>query len=102
MFLGCGCLLAMALAFAPRIVLILAWIFSDRWARVWQGNWILPLLGIIALPYTTAMYMLVWGPAGIVGWDWMWIGMGVLLDLMKWGQMIRMRRETPGYPASAP
>ena len=60
MFLGCGCLLGLALAAAPRLVLILAWIFSDRWARVWQGIWIVPLLGIIALPYTTAMYMLVW------------------------------------------
>ena len=34
-----GCLVAIAIAFAPRIMLILAWIFSDRWDVVWQGNW---------------------------------------------------------------
>ena len=53
-----GCLLAFSAALAPRLVLILAWIFSDRWSKVWEGDFILPLLGIIFLPYTTIMYML--------------------------------------------
>jgi hypothetical protein len=57
------------------------------------------LLGIIALPYTTVMYLLVWTPAtGVYGWDWMWIGMGLLLDVMKWAQIVNTRREIPGYP----
>jgi hypothetical protein len=92
-----GCLLAMALAFAPRLMLILAWIFSERWDRVWDG-WVLPLLGIIFLPYTTIMYMLVWTPNGIEGWDWMWIGLGVLLDIIKWQQVYANREAAPGYP----
>ena len=58
--LGCGCLFALGIGLAPRIFLILAWIFSERWDIVWQGNWFLPLLGIIFLPYTTVMYMLSW------------------------------------------
>jgi hypothetical protein len=89
----------MAAAFAPRLVLIFAWIFSDRWHVVWQGNWFLPLLGIIFLPYTTVMYLLVWNAAtGISGFDWFWLALGVLLDVMKWGQIFNNRRGVPGYP----
>ncbi len=102
MLLGCGCLLAMGAAFAPRVVLILAWIFSQRWDVVWRGNWFWPLLGIILAPYTTIMYLLAWSPGlGISGWDWMWIGMGVLLDIMKWAQIANNRRGIPGYPEAA-
>jgi hypothetical protein len=97
-----GCVLAFAIAFIPRIMLILAWIFSDRWNLVWQGNWFWPLLGIIFVPYTTVMYLLVWTPVvGIVGWDWMWIILGLVLDVMKWSQTINYRREVPGYPQDA-
>ena len=101
--LGCGCLLALGIGLAPRIFLILAWIFSERWDIVWQGNWFLPLLGIIFLPYTTVMYMLSWNAVtGITGWDWLWIALGVLLDIMKWSSMIKYRRENEYYPASMP
>ena len=102
MLLGCGCLFAMALAFAPRVVLILAWIFGKRWDLVWAGNWFWPLLGIIFAPYTTVMYLLSWSPGlGIYGWDWMWIGLGVMLDIMKWAQIAQNRRGIPGYPETA-
>ena len=94
-----GCLLAFTAALAPRLVLILAWIFGSRWETVWRGNWFWPLLGIIFAPYTTVMYMLVWNPAtGISGFDWLWIALGVLLDLMKWGLIGDKRKEIPGYP----
>lgn len=103
MLLGCGCLLAMLAAFAPRLVLILAWIFGTRWDLVWRGNWFLPILGIIFLPYTTVMYMLVWSPVGgIVGFDWLWLALGLMMDLMKWGMIGNSRRGVPGYPETAP
>jgi len=95
-----GCLLAFGAAVAPRLILILAWIFGDRWDRVWDGNWILPLLGIIALPYTTIMYLLVWSPGGLNGFDWVWLAMGVMLDVMKWGQIARNREGIPGQESS--
>jgi hypothetical protein len=101
MFLGCGCLIALLAGVAPRAVIILAWLFSDRWDLVWD-TWIWPLLGFIFLPYTTIMYILVWNIArGISGWDWMWIGLGLLMDLMKWAQIAVNRREIPYYPETA-
>ena len=96
-----GCLLAFTAAAAPRLVLILAWIFSPRWDLAFN-NWIWPLLGIIFLPYTTIMYMLAWSPGiGIVGWDWMWILIGLLLDVWKWSAVAQNRKQVPGYPAEA-
>lgn len=107
-----GCLLAFSIAVAPRIVLILAWIFGDRWHEVWQGEWVMPLLGILFLPFTTIMYMLAWQPAvagggNIEGWDWMWIILGLILDLSKWMGLWGNRSEATRqaqryYPSGAP
>ena len=97
-----GCLLALTASFAPRLVLVLAWIFSPRWDQAFN-NFIWPLLGIIFLPYTTIMFLLAWSPGlGIVGWDWMWIFLGVLLDFWKWSSIVQNRRGIPGYSEQAP
>jgi hypothetical protein len=96
-----GCLLALGIAIAPRAVLILAWLFSDRWNIVWQGNVILPILGIVFLPFTTVMYMLTWTVTGIQGWDWLWIVLGFFIDITNWAQGAANRRQIPGYPAEA-
>jgi hypothetical protein len=59
-------------------------------------------LCLIFLPYTTIMYVLVWSPAtGVSGWDWIWVLLGVALDVMKWGQIANKRKEVPGYPKAA-
>jgi hypothetical protein len=90
-------LLALGLAFAPRAMLILAWIFADRWPVVWGGDFLVPLIGIIVAPYTTIMYFLSWDPAGIQGTDWLWILLGVFLDVVHWVQVANNRKSVPGY-----
>jgi hypothetical protein len=101
MLLGCGCLLAMTAAFAPRVVLVLMWIFGWRVSAAFN-NFLVPLLGLIFLPYTTIMYVLVWSPAaGVAGWDWVWVLLGVALDIMKWGQIANKRKQVPGYPSAS-
>ncbi len=97
MILLLGCLLAFGLAVAPRLFLILAWIFSERWPQVWHGDFFLPLLGIIFLPYTTIMYMLTWTPAGLHGWDWLWILLGLFLDVTSYANSAANRKNVPGY-----
>jgi hypothetical protein len=44
------------------------------------------------------MYMLVWKPTGIDGWDWLWIILGVILDVTQWIQSAERRKQVPGYP----
>lgn len=97
-----GCLLAIAAAFAPRVVLILMWIVGPRVNAAFQ-SWIWPLLGVIFAPYTTIMYVLVWNPVtGVTGWDWVWIALGVWLDVLKWRTVIENRSNVPGMGSTDP
>jgi hypothetical protein len=96
-----GCLLAVAAAFAPRIVLLIMWIVGPR-VNAAFNNWLLPLLGLLFAPYTTIMYVLSWNPVtGISGWDWLWIGLGVWLDVMKWGRVFANRKNIPGMQSTS-
>ena len=77
------------------------WILGSRGDLVFQ-TWIKPLLGFIFAPFTIVMVLLVWRhPLGISGFDWVWIGLGVVMDVMKWGQIAANRRGIPGYPETA-
>jgi hypothetical protein len=96
-----GCLVALAAGFVPRLVFILMWIIGPRVNAAFD-SFIVPLLGVIFLPYTTIMYVLVWNPVtGIYGWDWLWLGLGLWLDIMKWGRIAENRKNVPGYPKDA-
>ena len=96
-----GCLLALGLAVAPRLFLVIAWLFADRWPVVWGDAWLAPLLGIIFLPYTTVMYLLAWTPIGISGTLWLWILLGLFLDLTHYVQAAQNCDRVPGLSTSA-
>jgi len=47
-----------------------------------QGAWLWPLLGLIFLPWTTLIFILVAAPVGnITFWGWLMVALGVLADL---------------------
>ena len=66
-----------------RIALVLVWIFGDRIDRAFD-SWIWPRLGVLFLPWTTLMYILVWGPGGVRGGEWILVALGVLLDIASY------------------
>jgi hypothetical protein len=74
---------------------VLAWLFSERWPVVWGGDVLLPLLGIAFLPYTTVMYVITWSPTGTQGWDWLWIVLGLFLDVAHWADVVNKRKQVP-------
>ena len=83
------CFLAVLFFLGPRIAGILFWLFRPGlwnvafvgWPIIW---WIWPILGLIFLPFTTIMYVIV-APGGIVGWDWLWIILAVIIDVIGQG-----------------
>lgn len=82
-----GCLFPLLALFAPRVALSFMWIFTNLVDRAF-GGFILPLVGLIFLPYTTLFYVLAWAPGaggGVSGWGWFFVGLGVLLDLAHGG-----------------
>jgi hypothetical protein len=65
----------------PRIASIIWWIVEPaRWVGVAFNSALWPILGILFLPWTTLMYVLV-APGGVVGWDWLWLGIVFLGDI---------------------
>ncbi len=79
-----GCLLALLAGFAPRVALVLVWIFTDLVDRAFTG-WIVPLLGLILFPYATLFYVLAYSPVlGVSGWGWAFVILGFVFDLAHW------------------
>ena len=107
-----GCLLVLFSAFAPRLVVLFAWIARPNYFDAVFDTWIFPLLGLLFLPFTTLMYLLLGGPPeGVHGLDWLWIALAVIIDLGNygntWGQRgtveegMGMNPGTPNTPHAA-
>ena len=89
-----GCLFALVAGFAPRVALILVWIFTDLVDRAF-GSFVIPLIGLLVFPFTTLFYVLAWAPViGVSGWGWLFVFVGFLFDLGHWagGETARRQR----------
>jgi hypothetical protein len=83
--MGCGCLLVLLGSAFPRVALILTWIFSSRVDIAFEGDVLLPLAGLIFLPYTTFFYVIAYAPlSGVSTFGWLFVLFGLLLDLGSW------------------
>jgi hypothetical protein len=98
------CFFLTLMAFGPRLALLIFWLIPYGRIQVALAfhTWIWPLLGLIFLPWTTLMYVLVYGANGIVGFDWVWLGMALVADIATYGGGAYKRKEVPYYPTSAP
>ena len=86
------CLIALIAVLSPRLAIVLLWLFTNYVDRAFSG-FFLPLVGLIFLPWTTLLYVLVDvapGPIHVAGW--FVIGLGVLIDLNSWAQARSGRR----------
>jgi len=80
------CLFALLAGAFPRIAAVLVWLARpEMWSAAFNGGWLIPLLGVIFLPFTTIIYVIVWSPTGLTGWDWLWVGLALVLDIMHYG-----------------
>ena len=52
------CAVLLAFGIGPRVALVLVWLFGDRIDRAFD-SWVWPLLGLLLLPWTTLMYIIV-------------------------------------------
>ena len=69
----------------PRLALAITWIFTNRVDIAFKGDFWLPLLGLIFLPYTTFFYVLAYAPIReVTGIGWFFVGFGFLLDLASY------------------
>ncbi len=77
-----GCLFILIAALSPRLGVIILWLFTDYVVPRTFATWIWPLLGLIFLPWTTLIYILVVAPVGTVSlWGWLMVALGLVLDI---------------------
>jgi hypothetical protein len=86
-----GCLFWLVALLSPRLALFLLWAFTNYVDRAFAG-WFLPLLGLVFLPWTTLLYVLIDvapGPIHVAGW--IVIALGVIIDINAWAQSAARR-----------
>ena len=93
------CFFTALVFFGPRLGILVYWLIPAGRLRIAAtfSSWIWPLLGIIFLPWTLLMYILIVGPGGIVGFDWIWLGLGLVVDIMSYGGGGYSNKERFGY-----
>ena len=92
------CLISVLLLIGPRAAILVWWLMdTERWLQSFSGSFLWPLLGFIFVPWTTLAWVLAYGANGIVGFDWIILGIGVLIDLSSWFGGWRNRQQVPYY-----
>jgi hypothetical protein len=88
-----GCIFVLIAAFSPRLALILMWIFTP-WVDRAFGPIIWPILGVIFLPLTTLLYVILWntGGRGVTGWEWIFVILALFGDLATYSARAYRRR----------
>jgi hypothetical protein len=78
------CFLASLAFFGPRLAFLIYWLipFGQLKVAAAFNGWLIPILGLIFLPWTTLIYTLVFP---VFGLDWVWLGLALLADLVSYG-----------------
>jgi hypothetical protein len=103
--MGC-CLATLIFGLISRIAILLWWLvdrplFTDAFKNlILPGNvsfpaWLWTLAGAIFLPWTTLAYIFLF-PGGIVGYEWIVLGVALVIDLAGHGGTYRHRSRVPG------
>jgi len=80
-----GCLFVLIAVLSPRLAVLLMWIFTP-WVDRAFSTALWPILGIVFLPLTTLMYVILWNTngRGVDGWEWIVVILGALADLTNY------------------
>jgi len=89
-------LLAIFVLLGPRALIFFWWLVEPaRWQVTFQSAFV-PIIGLLFLPWTTIMYVLVF-PGGIEGLDWLWLGIGLAVDIASYGSSAWTNRGEATY-----
>ena len=95
------CCFFTALLFAgPRLAILVWYIIRPVYVNAAFDSFIWGFLGWLLLPWTTLMYIAIY-PGGIIGFDWILLGLGVFADIFGYLGSYRERARVP-YGDSIP
>ena len=80
----------------PRFAFLIYWLIPYGRLKIDAAfdTWFWPFLGLIFLPWTTLMYTMIFP---VVGFDWVWLGLGLLADLSAYGAGAARRKDASFY-----
>jgi hypothetical protein len=84
------CLFFSVLFFGPRFALVIVWLASDLVDEAFD-NFLVPVLGLVFLPFTTLVYVLVYDSGGISSIGWLLVALALLADVSSYGASARYR-----------
>jgi hypothetical protein len=95
------CIFTILVFLGPRFAGLIWWIAQPaRWVGATNvsafTSWIWPVLGLVFVPWTTLMYVIV-APGGIVGFDWVWLGLSLVADIASYSGGAYGNRNRLGY-----
>lgn len=93
-----ACLFALFAGVFPRLALFIVWIARPALvSHAFGDSFVLPLLGIIFLPFATLIYVILYTPGvGLTGWEWFWVVLAGLFDISHWAGGWTQRRQAAG------
>jgi hypothetical protein len=87
-----GCLIVLLALGSPRLAMGAVWLLTDRVSQAFDNN-VVPLLGLLFLPWTTLVWTLAHAPVGgVTGIGWLFVGLALVTDLGSYGGSVRARR----------
>ena len=88
------CLFTTLLVFGPRLGILVWYIFTPVYVNSAFDNFIWGFIGWLFLPWTTLMYIAIY-PGGILGFDWLLLGLGVFADMAAYFGKYANRERVP-------
>ncbi len=88
------CVISTLFFLGPRAGLLIWWLVNPGRFSIVYNNLMLPLIGAIFLPATTLTYTFIYKPAfgSLIGLDWLWMGIALMVDFSLYGGGIFSRR----------
>jgi hypothetical protein len=97
------CFFTALVFFGPRLGFLVYWLLAPARVNLAFGTfnlpWLVGLASLIFIPWTALMYVLIFP---LNGWDWLWLGFGIMADVASYMGGYQNRRRVPGYPSSDP
>ena len=90
------CLLAALSVFGPRMAFLVYWLIPYGQVRITAAfnGWVVPMLGLIFMPWTTFVYSMVFP---VFGFDWFWLALAIVADLGAYGASAARRKDVGRY-----
>jgi len=97
------CFFTALVFFGPRLAFLVYWLLAPvRVSAAFAAfnlPWLVGIASLIFAPWTALMYVMIFP---LNGFDWVWLGLGIGLDIFSYVGAYHKRQQVPGYPENDP